>query len=353
MIRTVLTASLLALAAPAAAELYCVASVSQLHNAIGAARLSLSASEIRIVAGVYDLQSSTGVDDAAITIRDDTGLTITGGYAPGCAGGLPDSQPQATILRPPFGERLMDILVGAGDPEITIRQLSFRRGRSLSNNAACLGVQIPAQVTGRVNLLHNEFTDCIGPAAGCAVSVNLHTASLNLSNSLIHNNECGAGALTLVAGPNAVLQATHNTIVYNRTTFATPGAIAGMQVGRLSGSNLVYLINNVIYFNGDADDLDLRFNTDIAGFARSNVIGRRNDFPPSMVLSNNSAANPQFFSSTYYAPTANSPLVNAGHTTAPFGLPTKDFDSVARPQGGVYDIGAYELPQEGFRNGFE
>ena len=344
---------LFALATPAAAEVYCVSTASQLVDAVFAARASVTESEIKIVKGTYSLPS-VGQNVATLTITDQTGLTIIGGYNAGCAGGLPNSSPDQTIIRPAeFDTRLMDILLVAGvDSTISIAQLSFRRGRSPTVKPACLHVDGQAGATGRVSLFHTEFTDCSGPASGCALTVDLEAASLNLSNSIIHTNTCNGGAVTLIPGPNGLLYATNNTIVRNINSGA-PSA-AGLQIGHNSGPiSSISLTNNLIYHNGDADDLDLQFNTNVPGFARSNFVGRRNAFPTAMVVSNNSAADPQLQSSTNHRPSMNSPLINAGQTSAPLGLPVKDLDSTARPQNGRHDVGAYEVILEGFKNGFE
>mgnify|MGYP002784661991 FL=1 len=330
-----------------------MSTAAQFVNAVFAARASTGPSEIKMVAGTYDLPSTGVFDQANLTITDQTGLSIIGGYAAGCAGGVPASPPSATIIRPAaFDQRLMDIVIVDGDTTVSIQQVSFRRGRSPTVNPACLWVDIQPGVVGRVELINTEFTDCMGPGPGCAVRVEMDDMRLNMSNSIVHGNTCNGGAVLLVPGPNAVLYATNNTIARNVQSGAP--AAAGMQIGHSSGPiSSIYLINNVIYHNGDPDDFDVRFNTNVPGFARNNIIGRQNAFPAAMVISNNSAVDPQFTSTTNFRPTANSPLVNAGFASAPLGLPLKDLDSNPRPQGGVYDIGAYELPQEGFRNGFE
>lgn len=345
----------LALAAsPAAAEEYCVSTASQFINAVFAARASTGASDIKMVAGTYTLPSSGQPNDATVTITDQSGLTITGGYAAGCAGGIPNSAPSSTIIRPAeFDRRLMDIrFVATVESTVTIRQVSFRRGRSLTADGACLDVETQQEALGWVALERVEFTDCAGPGPGCALTADMRDADLNLSNSLAHANTCNGGAVALLVGPTALFQVVNNTITANANS-GGPNA-AGLQLGSFTGSsNLLYVLNNVIYNNGDADDRDVQFNSNTPGFARNNLIGRQNAFPASMVVSNNSAADPKFLSTTNFRPAANSPAINKGYGVAPFGVPTKDLDSTPRPQGGTIDIGAYERIPDGFRDGFE
>jgi hypothetical protein len=345
----------LALAAsPAVAEDYCVSTASQFIDAVFAARASSGASVIKMVSGTYTLPSSGPANQAAITIDDQTGLTITGGYAAGCAGGIPNSPPSSTVIRPAeFDRRLMDIrFVATVESTVTIRQVSFRRGRALTSDGACLNIQTPDEALGWVALEHTEFTDCAGPGPGCALTANMRDADLNLSNSIAHANTCNGGAMALVVGPTALFQVVNNTITANVNSGA-PNA-AGIQIGSFTGSsNLLYLLNNVIYNNGDADDRDAQFNSNTPGFVRNNIIGRRNAFPASLVVSNNSAADPEFLSTSNFRVEANSPAVDAGYGVAPFGVPTKDLDSTPRPQGSTIDIGAYERLWDGFRDGFE
>ena len=102
----ILVSLALALAAgPAVAEEYCVATASQFVDAVFAARVSSGASDIKMVAGTYTLPSSGLPNEAALTITDQSGLTITGGYAAGCAGGIPNSSPSSTIIRPATDKR--------------------------------------------------------------------------------------------------------------------------------------------------------------------------------------------------------------------------------------------------------
>ena len=49
-------------------------------------------------------------------------------------------------------------------------------------------------------------------------------------------------------------------------------------------------------------------------------------------------------------PASGSPLINAGQNTSRYGV-VSDLDDSARPQGGTYDIGAYESSQSGARQG--
>jgi hypothetical protein len=357
MNRFLAAVALTILATPAAAEEYCVSTATGFIDAVFAARASGGASEIKMVKGTYTLPSSGQANDPVITITDQTGLTITGGYAAGCAGGVPDSHPSSTIIRPAeFDRRLMDIkFVATVESAVTIRQVSFRRGRSLSADAACLNIQTQDEALGWVALLNTEFTDCSGPGPGCALTANMYDADLNLSNSIAHTNTCNGSAVSLVVGPTALFQVVNNTIAGNTNSGAPTGA--GLQVGSYTGSsNLLYLLNNVIYQNGDADDLDAQFNSNTPGFARHNIIGRRNAFPSAMVTSNNSMADPKLQTNNNFRLSANSPAINAGYGLAPLGLPTKDLDSTPRPQGGAIDVGAYEstaIISTGFRDGFE
>jgi parallel beta-helix repeat protein len=59
----------------------------------------------------------------------------------------------------------------------------------------------------------------------------------------------------------------------------------------------------------------------------------------SPILANNPTTDPLFVGGGNYRLTAPSPARDAGSTVAAV---TDDFDGIARPQNGVYDIGAFE-----------
>jgi hypothetical protein len=142
--------------------------------------------------------------------------------------------------------------------------------------------------------------------------ITVNTGSDNqVYNNLFYNN---AGGIELgLNGPAINFQAYNNTIYNN--------AGQGIQLGAYNQGAKVQ--NNIVYQNSGGDIVD------------SSSTGT--------TLRNNLTTNPKFIdaSTNNFHLQATSPAINAGITLS---AAQTDLDGIARPQGALYDIGAYEYP---------
>lgn len=209
-------------------------------------------------------------------------------------------------------------------------------------------VEGDAGASGRLTLLNTSFRLCSSTMPGSALHVTGRGIDLDLRNSVFADNGSAFATVSLTMIGGSVFHVTNNTVAFNRST----GAVVGLQLSSIGDDHFLWLINNVIYNNGSGNANELSLDTDMIGVVNYNIVARMDPVPAGMASSNNSNNNPMFASSVNLRPTENSPLRNAGSNNAPIGLPVFDNVGEPRPQGGRYDIGAFEFP-ELFKNGFE
>ena len=126
-------------------------------------------------------------------------------------------------------------------------------------------------------------------------------------NNLIYNNQAG---IQIDYGGD-------NTLVYNNTIYNNHGSNgSGISIGGVSGT----IVQNNIIYNNDVNSVSGGSGT---------------------VANNNLTTNPSFVDAgaANFNLQAGSAAINTGIMIAPV---TTDFARVSRPQGGSYDIGAYE-----------
>lgn len=234
-----------------------------------------------------------------------------------------------------------------------LTRIGFRQGSSTSpTQAGCVTAEGDVGATGRLSLAYTSFRLCSSTSTTSALRVLGRGLDLDLRNSAFADNASLGGAINLAMQSDSVFHVTYNTIAFNPRLSSPNNGPAGVQLSMIGTRAFLWMINNVVFGNGGANDTDMLYNTDVVGVANHNIIGRRNPYPASLAESNNSNANPLLASSTNLRPSARSPLRNAGNNAAPIGLPNNDLDGESRPQGGRQDIGAHEFV-ELFSDDFE
>lgn len=350
--RLLLFIAALSLTAEVVAETYCVSSESELLAAIASAQQTPGSSSINVTRGTYDFASFGSA--AAINISSAGGsLAIVGGYNAGCQGSTNDVD--TTQLRAVGASRLMDIDVyGDNEHTITLRRLSLRFGRTAdTEKGGCLTVSSNQDIGGTVKLNRLSFKSCSTTVAGASAALKVvgRGMRLELNNAIFADNSSRTGVIGMTASGSSTLYITNNTVTNNLRPYQTAD-VAGLTVGTVGSGGFIWLVNNILYDNGNAIDKDVLFNSGMIGVANSNIIGQRNEYPGSMAQSGNSDANPQFVSQNSLQISENSPARNTGNNLPAGGLATSDFSGEPRLQGGQVDRGAVEF-SELFASGFE
>src|SRR5205814_505817 len=191
-----------------------------------------------------------------------------------------------------------------------------------------------------------------------------------IANSIVYNNHA-AGILvynttspadgcivrnnrSYTNGTSGLLLSATNTLAYNNVIYNNHTA-AGNLLGsarsglKVSGSSTgVKLYNNTVYGQKDnSSDKGIEVASGVANTEVRNTIAYNNaknlsNSGTNTLLTNNVTTDPKFIDApnTDFHLQATSPAIDAGAT-----LPTvpTDYDGNPRPQGAVYDIGAYEF----------
>lgn len=167
----------------------------------------------------------------------------------------------------------------------------------------------------------------------------------NVSNNVIRNNLIYGNGLCQCHGEgNFILANGSNNLAYNNIIF---GNFSGMQIGSSCIDCKIY--NNTIYNNVNdgislgtgATNTSIRnnilYNNPLGAIIDNGAVGT--------IASNNLTSNPSLVApGSDWRLQAGSPARNAG---TPISAVTVDYYGTARPQGGVYDIGAAEYLEGG------
>jgi len=157
--------------------------------------------------------------------------------------------------------------------------------------------------------------------SGCSPSGNI------IRNSVFRNNGL------YLEGAGFTIHGTNNQ-AYNNVSYGNQYGISASGSGHKVHNNTVYGNSTVgLQFQGTSH------------VVKNNIIYNNssliNDYSSGITLSNNLTSDPQFVdvANGNFALRSSSPAINAGQALAEV---TTDINGVSRPQGGAYDIGAFE-----------
>lgn len=205
-----------------ALQTFCVANVTQLESAVLA--LEDDEVEIRLVTGTYTVPPSSCLHSNSDCDLSDRGLTIKGGYAPGC--GTRGLDPAATVITAAADSRIrlppyFDL---DGPDYVRLERLTFRGMQTLFANAVSI-------------TMNKVWLDQIGNITFCC------REDLTLRNSLITRSGATVDeAAVEILVDNVLVE--HNTFAANVDRFEFRSSETGV------------VRNNVFWGNGA---LDLRF----------------------------------------------------------------------------------------------
>lgn len=345
LIRT-LAPLLLFAAADAGAAVFCVGTTEELRDALDEARSNGSDDTIQVRVGTYLLDQ--GLDYAPGEAKN---LTLAGGYIAAASGDIClrlNLDPAATVIDGQGSVPLLRLLPGSNQGgDITVRGLTFRNGLA-SSTLDAVGFGGAAGWNGTLTVEANRFETLTGSgAANRAVAFSADQGRLIVRNNVFVDNVGGAtntppiSLLTSSANPAWIH---HNTVTGNRTSGGLPASIGGLS---LNGSGSWVFVNNIIHGNVGRD-----FHAMASTLLRHNAIGVMTG-TPAAGSHDNLSVDPLFVSATDLRLMDASPLVDAGYATPEGGGGDRDAWGNPRVSMAAPDIGAYEVQDLLFADGFE
>lgn len=313
--------------APARAANYCVATATQLRNAITTAAASAEDDVIKLVRGNYTLS-------AQLVASINGSLVLRGGYGAACpALGRSLDASQTRVVGSPVQQVFLQ-LRPRGATDLEIDGISFEDFSvvSISDEGTA------ASANGQVYVRRSRFR-------GGESGLDIYTRSkhVRVENNVFTNNFsqcCGSDLLNLglsvrhpLTGSAAVaLDVVFNTIIDNPKGLLLQGG------GPLSR---VPIVQNNIMRQSSANALSLKLDA-IRVSATNNIWGMVGTEDGGGFVANllNVEADPQLGADL--VPLPGSPAVNAGTDFVVGGVPTTDFDGGPRQIGSLPDRGALE-----------
>lgn len=197
----------------AQAELYCVATSTQLLDALVSARGG-GASEIRIRTGSYNV---VGGSFTLLNVVDATDLAISGGWNAACTA-VTATSPDQTLLNAQSTGRSLEVNFPQNSSnQVSFSYLHFQGGVAATLDAGCVTVLGAGSTAARVLFDLNSFRLCSNDSAGSALRVRVANTQVFVRGNLFVDNTSSDGALLLGSLGNSIFYATNNTLTNNLT----------------------------------------------------------------------------------------------------------------------------------------
>ena len=217
-------------------------------------------------------------------------------------------------------------------------------------------------VDGDITINANLATGNTSRLEGGGIFANVSFGNLTLTNNIVAGNTSqnsdGGGMHPIANGTDSVLFVINNTIFGNQAPQGDGGGLAAILN---DSTNTGQIYNNIVYGNsGGGNGADIYSNESRFGSPGGTINLFNNDFSDfysecvdgggctgTVNEVNNIDEDPDFVNSAGgdFHLLATSPAIDTGELNppAPVGLPSPDFDGVARPQGPLPDMGALEF----------
>jgi hypothetical protein len=335
---------------PARAATFCVHNGAELTTALSTSSANHEDDNIKLAPGIY----TPPVNGFAFASSDLHGVAMGGGFDTPL-GGVPCSMPlggaQWSVLDGAGSNRLLDIVVtGASAAPVFLHDLTLRNGSSIAGNS-------PVRVTGSAewngNIVIENVSVRDNHTALVVANVGANGVIFVRSSEFVGNTSTALDGVVLGVISNR--PGSGVSVLFNNNTVAGNSVPASsFRAGVLFSGNTpgdVRVANSILWNNGGAD-----ISLGVVGtvYLDHDDIGSRavgggvvvNDINPYQV-------DPHFVSVHDVHLASTSPLRDAGGASPIGGAGNADAGGDARVVFGGIDVGAYEIQDRIFRNGFD
>ncbi|MEO7325097.1 MAG: choice-of-anchor Q domain-containing protein [Dokdonella sp.] len=286
---------------------------------------------------VIQMQMGTFTPSAASFVYQSAeahSLTIEGGYSVGCATQLLGAQ--FTMIDGGGTKAPLTIDATAPEGSVSISNFTLQNGVAV-NSAAPLHLASAGAVGVENVIVRANQVD------GFAADLSSSNGSVQIRNSVfVDNTAIGDLASAVGVSSSAGLDP---AIIFNNNTIA---ANVGMVGALVAGSGNANISNNVLWLNGGTDLVSI--GTGIRDLT-NNDYGTRSGNTNTDI--NALHVDPLFMAAGDFSLRANSPMRDAGDNGVIGGIGMWDAGGNPRLISGIVDIGAYEVPDIIFQDGFE
>ncbi len=329
------------------AAVFCATTSTELQTALDSAKNNGEADTIKIARGIYKPASANGF---TFYSNEPHSLAIRGGYryAQGNPCYLPFNSSELTVVDGEGTKALLRISPGS-TADISITSMTFRNG---TNGGIGAPIDLGGTVgyVGKISLERIAVRDNV---SGLSIQA-YNEGSISVRNSLFVGNMVNdawvpmANFSTGGTDGSGSLEFVGNTVSGNGVILA--GKFAPVQLSAQSGAINAY--NNVLCGN-TGDDLHIFVNISVAITLAHNDICSMDTSTVNLIQIANLNMDPGFVGNGDYRLRGDSPLRDAGDNNPPGGTGSVDVGGRARVVFGTVDIGAHELQDSIFSDGFD
>ncbi|MEO5626973.1 MAG: choice-of-anchor Q domain-containing protein [Dokdonella sp.] len=320
----------LSAASQADAATFCVKDALALKIALTNAQTNGEDDVIQVQMGTFTPSLASFVYQSA----EANSLTITGGFSVGCASQSLGAQ--FTIIDGGGTKAPLSIDTTAAESSVSISNLTVQNGISVGS-AAPLHLASTGGVGVENVIVRANQVD------GFAADVSSSNGSVQIRSSVfVDNTAIGDLASAVGVSSSAGLDP---AIIFNNNTIA---ANVGMVGALVAGSGNANISNNVLWANGGTDLVSI--GTGVRDLT-NNDYGTRSGNTNTDI--NALHVDPLFMGIGDFSLRANSPMRDAGDNGVIGGIGMWDASGNVRVISGIVDMGAYEVPDIIFQDGFE
>lgn len=335
----------------ASAAVFCAPTTSLIRQALATAESNGEADTIRINIGTYVPANGTAAFTYSTT--ESHAVTIEGGWNFGCTQRV--DRADLTVLGG-AGERRVLRINASGSGAVTVRNLTLEDGESTTRGAGLSiensGFDFTPPFAGNVVVERVVFLFNRTAAEAGALAISTSGNSITVRGNLFAFNRCSDDNCALLINSRNDTPSTvrfgGNTVAFNSCNLGVP--LCDSRGARFTGPQNVVIYNNLFAFHSGGDislqnpsvEADLYYNNFNALIGSADIeVGTVN------------VTNPEFVDALAedFRLQPTSPLRNIGN--APFPLPSVDLDGKPRIVGSAPDLGAYEVPDTLFADGFD